>query len=263
MDWPWAQKISVMQSSRSSGTRLAIVKVLEEHSNGLPEMVIYRYLKARGINVTQQAVSRNLAVLEKNGYVWKTRRLNKEVNRELWHYISTVPFFDNVAEDIRKEILAITLKAIEKNVDKAPQFENFQTLQSFIDHIILRAAELAISDEELYAQLSKIKPYAESATLIKEYTKAVSTIQEAIESNTQLRGVIERKMYLHLPDSLSLSHPYDIAKAIVDGAIKGEKRYFHSIDFLQKNTTGDLSERLAESSAWIKSRSGLPAKGDE
>jgi DNA-binding transcriptional ArsR family regulator len=246
-----------MQSSRSSGTRFAILKVLEEHSNGLPVMAIYRYLKARGINVTQQAVTRNLEVLEKNGYIWKTRRLDKEVNRELWHYISAVPFFDSIAGDIHKEILSITLKAIEKNVDRAPQFENFQTLQSFIDNIIQRAAELVVCDEELYAQLSKIKPYAESALLIKEYTTAVSNIYEAITAH-RLFGYGERRIKLGLPSSLALSHPYDIAKAIVDGAIKGEKRYFHSIDFLQKNTTGDLSERLVESSAWIKSRSETP-----
>lgn len=153
--------------------------------------------------------------------------------------------------------------SVQKNIEKAPQFENFQILQSFLENIILHAAESAIFGEELYSELSKRELFGDCPVLIKEYTEAVSTVQKAIEINPQLRHIVERRMNLHLPSSLMLSSQYDIARTIVDGVIKGEKRYFLSFDFLQKNATGDLSERLAESLARIKIRSGLPAKGDE
>jgi Fe2+ or Zn2+ uptake regulation protein len=254
---------AIKASRKGSGARFAILKVLEEHSEGLPVMSIYKCLNQRGLHITQPAVSQNIEVLERKGIVWKNRVFNKEAKRELWHYISSVPFFDSIAEDISKEIMLELPKSIQRNVNKAPRFEDFLTLQGFLENVILHASESAIFGEKLYIELSKRKPYAESAVLIREYTKAVSTIKKAIETNTRFRTVCERRIKLHLPSSLTLSNPYDIARAIVDGAIKGEKRYFHSIDFLQKNTTGDLSERLAESSAWIKGRSGLPAKGGE
>jgi hypothetical protein len=254
---------SIKASRKGSGARFAILKILEEHSEGLPVMLIYKCLNQRGLHITHPAVFQNMEVLERKGLVWKTRVFNKEAKRELWYYISSVPFFDSVAEDISKEIILELSKSIQRNIDKAPRFEDFLTLQCFIENVILHSAESVIFGEKLYFELSKRKPYAESVVLIREYTKAVSTIQKAIETNTQLRGVIERRTNLHLPSSLTLRNLYDIARAIVDGSVKGEKRYFHSIDFLQKNTTGDLSERLAESSAWIKSRSGLPAKGGE
>lgn len=224
---------SIKPSRKGSGVRFAILKVLKEHSEGLPVMSIYKCLNQQGLHVTQPAVSQNMEVLERKGLVWKTRVFNEEARRELWNYISSVPFFDSVAEDVSKEIILELSKSIQRNIDKAPRFEDFLTLQDFLENVILHAAESAIFGEELYSELSKKKPYAESAVLIREYTKAVSTIQKAIE-NTKFGGVTERRINLHLPSSLMLSNRYDMARAIVDGAIKGEKRYFYSIDFLQK-----------------------------
>ena len=259
----WCNPLLVKALKNRQSSTNVILHILEEHSDGLPVMAILRLLGTNGFNITQQAVSKNLGDLEKKGRVWKIRRLNEESKRELWHYKSSIPFFDSIAEDIRKEVILVVSKSIQKNIEKAPKFEDFQIFQSFLENVILHAAESAICDEELYSELSKRKPYGECAVLIRKYTEAVSTIQKAIEINPQLRGVVERRINLNLPSSLTLSNRYDIARAIVDGSIKGEKRYFHSIDFLLKNTTGDLSEKLAESLVWIQSRSGLPAKGDE
>jgi len=235
--------------------RFGILELLEDNPDGLPVMAIYKCLKERGFNITQPAVSQNVEVLERKGVVWKTRRFNKDAKRELWYYISSVPFFDSITDDIRKEIILELSKSVQKNIEKTPQFEDFQILQRFLENVILHAAESAIFGEELYSELSKRKPYGEYAVLIRKYTEAVSTIQKAIEINPQLRRVLERRMNLHLPSSLVLSSQYDIARAIVDGAIKGEKRYFLSIDFLQKNATSEQEERLGEVTAWIKSRS--------
>jgi len=254
---------SIKASRKGSGARFAILKVLEEHSEGLSVMSIHKYLSQRGFQITQPSISQNMEVLEKKGIVWKNRVFNEEAKRELWNYKSSVPFFDSVAEDISKVIILELSNSIQRNINKAPNFEDFLTLQSFIENIILHATESVIFGEKLYLELSKRKLFAERPVFIIKYTQAISTIQKAIETNKQLRGAIERRINLHLPSSLTLSNRYDIAKAIVDGAIKGEERYFHSINFLQKNTTGILSERLVEASAWIKSRSDFPAKGDK
>jgi len=241
--------------------RFGILELLEDNPDGFPVMAIYKCLNERGFNITQPAVSQNVEVLERKGVVWKTRRFNKDAKRELWYYISSAPFFDSVAEDIRKEIVLELSKSVQKNIEKAPQFKDFQILQSFLENVILHAAESAIFGEELYSELSNREPYGKFAVLIREYTEAVSSIQKAIEINPQLRHIVERRMNLHLPSSLMLSSQYDIARAIVDGAIKGEKRYFLSIDFLQKNATDEQGERLREAIAWIKSRSEPPGEG--
>ena len=248
----WRDLSTIKASRKGSGARSAILEVLQEYSDGLTVMAIYKCLKERGFNITQPAVSQNLAFLESNATVWKKRRYNKEARRELWYYISTAPIHQIISKDIRKEVLITLSSSLEKNADKVPEFESPRKLLSFLEKIIQTASESIITSEELYLELSKRKPYAEIVPLLREYRKVVANVCDAIETNPNLHTYGGRRVNLRLPVFLALRRPADFAEAIIDGAIRGEKRYLDALAFLSKSTTGELRGRLDSSIEWIK-----------
>ena len=245
---------------RGSGVRFGILEVLEENSGGLPEMAIHKHLRENGFTITQPAVSQNLAFLEKEGHVWKTRRYNQEARRELWYYISAMPFYHIVSENLRNEIALALSKSIEKNADRAPQFESVQKLRSFLEKIIQSTSDSVSQSEELFSELSKRKPYGHLAPILREYQTIIANICEAIETHPRLHMYGERRVNLHLSGHLALSSAYEIAKVIVDGAIREEKKYLDAIAFLHRSTKGELRERLEKSIGWIRSHSGSCTK---
>jgi Fe2+ or Zn2+ uptake regulation protein len=240
---------------RGSGVRFGIMEVLEENSGGLPEMSIHKHLRENGFTITQPAVSQNLAFLEKEGHVWKTRRYNQEARRELWYYISAMSFYHIVSENLRNEIALALSKSIEKNADRAPQFESAQKLWSFLEKIIQSTSESVSRSQELFSELSKRKPYGHLAPILREYQTIIANICEAIETHPRLHMYGERRVTLHLSGHLALSSPYEIARAILDGAIREEKKYLDTITFLHRSTKGELRERLEKSIDWIRSHS--------
>jgi Fe2+ or Zn2+ uptake regulation protein len=240
---------------RGSGVRFGILEVLEESSEGLPVMSIHRRLRESGFNITQPAVSQNLGFLEKEGHVWKTLRYNQEARRELWYYISAASFYHTVSEDVRNEIVLALSKSLERNADVAPKFESPQKLRRFLERTIQTASELVSQSDELFSELSKRKPYAHLAPSLREYQTIIANVGEAIETQPRLHMYGERRVTLHLSGHLALSSPYEIAKAIVDGAIREEKKYLDAITFLHRSTKGELRERLEKSIGWIRSHS--------
>ena len=257
----WRNLPFIKALRRGSGVRSGILEVLEETSEGLPVMSIHRRLKEGGFNISQPAVSQNLGFLEKEGHVWKTRRYNQDARRELWYYISVASFYRAVSEDVRNEIVRALPKSLEKNADLAPKFESPQKLQSFLERTIQTASELVSQSDELFSELSKRKPYGHLAPSLRQYQTIIANVSEAIETHPRL-GYGERRVYLHLSGSLALSSPYDVAKVIVDGAIREKKRYLDAMAFLHKRTKGDLRERLEKSIEWIRRHSESFAKAE-
>jgi len=251
---------------RGSGVRFSILEILEKNPEGLSVMAIYRCLRENGRNITQPAVSQNLKFLEEKGLVWKTQKFSREVKRKLWHYISAASFYHIVSESLRKEIALALSKCLEENAERAPQFENIQSFLSFLEKISQTVAESIAPSEELYSELSRRKPYNELAPILRDYHSTVANICEIIEAHPSLKRYSQRRVNLNLSSSVAMDSPYDIAKVIVDGALRGEKRYIDALIFLHKNTTGELQKRMTESIEWIrqaKDRSVLSTRRKE
>jgi Fe2+ or Zn2+ uptake regulation protein len=235
---------------RQESVRNEIMQVLEENSDGLPVTAICRQLKANGHFITPQAISQSLATLEKTGLVWKTKRLNKEVNRDLQYYFSSSPFFNCILEEVKHDLALSISKSMERNWEKAGPFTDFRVLQDVLENTILFAAQSVIFSKELYDELGKTKHFEKSAVFIKDYATAISNVCNAI---VESRLMYEQRRYcLGLTASLALGQPFDMAKAIIDGAINEEKKSINAMFFLEKKAKGELRERIETSLKWIE-----------
>ena len=238
-----------MKLKRDKSIRNAVLQVLEENPDGLPVTEIFGRLEAKNHIITPQAISQNLATMGKKGLVWKTKRFNGKIKRELWYYFSSGPFFNGILEDVKKDLVLSISKSIEKNFEKTGPLLDFRILQSALENTISFAASSVVFGEELYDEMSKGKCLGKMAFLMKEYSAAISNVRDAIIESRLTYG--ERRVYLHLPASLALGHPYDMSKMIIDGAINGEKKHLNAMFFLHKKAKGDLREKIDASLKWV------------
>lgn len=239
-----------MKLKRDKSIRNAVLQVLEENPDGLPATEIFKLLESKNHIITPQAISQNLATMEKKGLVWRTKRLNEKIKRELWYYFSSGPFFNSILEDVERDLVLSISQSIERNFEKVGPLLDFRIMQSALENTVSFAASSVVFGEELYDELAKGKYFGKIAPIMKEYSAAISNVRNAIIESHLMYG--ERRVYLHLPASLALGHPYDMSKTIIDGAINGEKRYLNAMFFLRKKMKGELRQKIDASLKWIQ-----------
>jgi len=240
----WQATSLIKTFTRGSGARDEILLILEDLPEGLSVMDILRYLRERGYVISRQAVSNNVEALTEKALIWKKLKFNHNTNRDLWYYISARSFNRNASDSLREEMIQFLSNFLEKNSDMAPEFNNISFFVRFLENLIQTATEEITSSEELWMELSKRKPYDRLSLLAVDYNSVVSNISEIIRIHPELKLYALRRGLLNLSPKVAAGTPYNMAMTIVDGAIRGEKRYLEALGFLSNDIDEEIQDKI-------------------
>ena len=227
-----------------SDIRFHIVKILEEHPDGLIVTEIHKNLVETGFNVSQPNVSKHLDKLVDDSYVMIVEKRHPGIGRRLRFFVSLAGFLVVIADGVKDRMAISIAETLEAMADKAPRFDDSKDFQNFLTNLAeVAGGEISVSDE-LYEALSLREPYGEITRKLWDYQMAYGILEGIIEENKvtdRLMGELGITGENIGSDSLAR---YNLAVDIIDGAVAGDEKAIDIIGELFQLSQGEFREEL-------------------
>jgi len=227
-----------------SDIRFHIVKILEDHPDGLIVTEIHRELIETGFNISQPNVSKHLDRLVDDSFVVIIQKRHPGIGRRLRFFVSLAGFLTSVAERVKDKMALSIAETLEAIGDLAPRFDDSKDFQNFLTKLAeVAGGEISVSDE-LYMALSVREPYGEITRELWDYQRVYGILECIID---------EYKVADRFMEELGLTAKnigrdplirYNLAVAIIDGAVAGDEKASDIIEELFQISQGDSREEL-------------------
>ena len=227
-----------------SDIRFHIVKILEDHPDGLIVTEIHRELIETGFNVSQPNVSKHLDRLVDDSFVVIIQKRHLGIGRRLRFFVSLAGFLTSVADRIKDKMALSIAETLEAIGDTAPRFDDSKDFQNFLTKLAeVAGGEISVSDE-LYLALSVREPYREITQELWDYQKVYGILESIIDELKMADRLMEElDITCETLGSDSLMR-YNLAVAIIDGAIAGDEKAADVIEELFQLSQGKFRKEL-------------------
>ena len=240
----WENTWHARELMEESDIRFHIVKILEEHPDGLIVTEIHRELIETGFNISQPNVSKHLDRLVDDSFVVIIQKRHPGIGRRLRFFVSLAGFLTSVAERIKEKMAVSIAETLEAIGDTAPRFDDSKDFQNFLTKLAeVAGGEISVSDE-LYEALSVREPYGEITRELWDYQRAYGILESIIDENKVADRLMEKlDITCETLGSDSLMR-YNLAVAIIDRAVVGDEKASDIIEELFQISQGESKEEL-------------------
>lgn len=128
----WENTWHARELMDESDIRFHIVKILEEHPDGLIVTEIHRELIETGFNFSQPNVSKHLDRLVDDSFVMTVQKRHPGIGRRLRFFVSLAGFLTSVASTIKDKMALSIAETLEAIGDTAPHFDDSKDFQNFL-----------------------------------------------------------------------------------------------------------------------------------
>lgn len=240
----WEDTWHARELMEESDIRFHIVKILEDHPDGLIVTEIHKELIKIGFSVSQPNISKHLDKLVDDSFVVIIRKRHPGIGRKLRFFVSLAGFLAYVSDGIKDKMAISIAETLETVADSAPHFYDSKDFQNFITKLAeIAGGEVSVSDE-LYEALSTREPYGEITQELKDYQGMYGILVDILEEYNVVDRLMEELDFTGEDQDQDYLVRYNLAVNIIDGAVAGDENAINVMEELLQLSQGEHREEL-------------------